>query len=498
MMTPVDRTSLISLTTDLNKARVLCLGDVMLDRFVQGTVERISPEAPIPVLNVSWENNMLGGAGNVVRNITALGAQVHFISAVGNDEAGFDVTRLVGETRGAKATLVNTGLRPTSVKTRFIAGQQQMLRTDWESSEALEAAQREELLSAMREHIGKCDVVVLSDYGKGLLTNGAAADFIALANDAGKPVIVDPKGTDYAIYAGAALITPNRKELAEATGMAVNDDGSVIAAAQWLIDQYSFGAVLATRSQDGMTLVRSDGHVTHLKAEAKEVFDVSGAGDTVVACMSVAMGIGAALEEGADLANVAAGIVVSKTGTAAAYINDVVTAIHHRDIMTAEAKVLDIESLKDQVDLWRRRGLKVGFTNGCFDLLHPGHLSLLHQASLACDKLIVGLNSDASVERLKGPTRPIQGEAARSAVLASLGMVDAVVIFDEDTPMKVIEALLPDILVKGADYTEDQVVGGSVVKAAGGKVVLANLEPGHSTTNTIARLSSDHEAAKKP
>ena len=486
----MDRTLLAALAKDLGNARVLCVGDAMLDRFVQGSVGRISPEAPIPVLKVERENAMLGGAGNVVRNVGALGGSVHFISAVGDDAPGREVRALLDQAKGASSTLIDWGPRPTSVKTRFIAARQQMLRADAESSESVGERIGRRLIDALARHIGDYEVLVLSDYGKGLLANGVAAEMISIAKKAGKAVVVDPKGTDYSAYAGASVVTPNRRELADVTGGAVNDDASVIEAAESLIRGCRFGAVLATRGQDGMTLVRSDDQAIHLTAEAREVFDVSGAGDTVVAALSAAISVGATLENAADIANVAAGVVVGKAGTAAAHVRDVVAAIHRRDPRKAGHKILDIAAMMDEVDRWRGRDLTIGFANGCFDLLHPGHLSLLKQAAAACDRLIVGLNSDASVKRLKGPARPIQDEGARATVLASLGMVDAVVVFEQDTPLELVEALLPDVLVKGEDYGEDEIVGGPAVKAAGGRVLLATLEPGHSTTNTIAKLKA--------
>jgi len=313
---------------------------------------------------------------------------------------------------------------------------------------------------------------------------------IEAARAGGKPVIVDPKGADYSIYSGATMVTPNRKELHDATKMPVQSDAEIIAAANKLIGTCGIERVLVTRSQDGMSLVSSDGSVVHLPAVAREVFDVSGAGDTVVAGMAACLAAGLGLTESAQLANIAAGIVVGKVGTAVAYASDIVAALHQSDLAAGEIKVLDRTAGADQVSVWKHKGHKVGFTNGCFDLLHPGHISLLTQARNGCDKLVVGLNSDASVQRLKGPTRPVQSEAARATVLASLACVDLVVIFDEDTPYELIAALKPDLLVKGSDYTIDKVVGADLVQSWGGSVLLADLVAGQSTTATIARMNS--------
>ncbi|BAE49582.1 D-glycero-beta-D-manno-heptose-7-phosphate kinase [Paramagnetospirillum magneticum] len=483
--------ALVERVEKLRGTMVLCVGDAMLDRFVYGSVERISPEAPIPVLCIERETAMLGGAGNVVRNLVAVGAEPAFVSVVGDDTAGREVTRLVGEHGEIDPCIVVEPGRQTTIKTRFFASHQQLLRADRESRSPVGEAIRAQLLTRIERLLPKAGVMVLSDYGKGVLAEPIAIELIRRAKAAGKQVIVDPKGTDYTIYAGATVVTPNRKELHEATGQAVDSDEQVVAAARQLIDSCGFEAVLVTRSQDGMTLVRADGQIDHLPAEAREVFDVSGAGDTVVATLAAALASGATLPEAAHLANVAAGIVVGKVGTAVAYGDELVVALHREDLTLGEAKIVPVTAAAEVVDRWRRKGQKVGFTNGCFDLLHPGHVSILAQAKGACDKLVVGLNSDASVQRLKGPTRPVQSEASRATVLSSLATVDLVVIFGEDTPLEVIGTLKPDVLVKGADYTIDKVVGADLVQSWGGKVVLAELVNGQSTTNTIKKMNGN-------
>ena len=475
--------------SSLGSATVLCIGDIMLDRFVSGSVDRISPEAPIPVLRILRETSMLGGAGNVVRNLVGLKARALFLSTVGDDTAGREIADMLGDLPLVTPMLeVETG-RQTGIKIRYLAGSQQLLRADRETVQTIADDRAAALLAGIAAHISQCQAMILSDYGKGVLTNDVIRSSIDLAHAAGLPVVVDPKGRDYSIYRGATVVSPNRKELQDATGLPTQTDSDVIAAARHLIDTCGITNVLATRSQDGMTLVQSDGTVTHLPAEAREVFDVSGAGDTVVATLAAALACGAPLPEAAELSNVAAGIVVGKVGTAAVAAHEVVETLHHQDLESSDAKILERDRAAEQVELWRRRGQSVGFTNGCFDLLHPGHLALLRQARAACDRLVVGLNSDASVKRLKGETRPVQTEAARAAVLAALQMVDAVVLFGEDTPYDLICALRPDVLVKGADYTVETVVGADVVMGYGGRVVLAQLEPGQSTTNTIRRMN---------
>jgi D-beta-D-heptose 7-phosphate kinase/D-beta-D-heptose 1-phosphate adenosyltransferase len=469
----------------LKRAQLLVVGDAMLDRYVYGDVRRVSPEAPIPVLAVGREVAMPGGAGNVVRNLTALGAAVAFVSVVGDDQAGADLTGLVGGQQGVEPWLLVQGARLTTQKTRFIAAGQQLLRADQEVAKPIHPRLADRLVKIASDAIAATRLVVLSDYGKGVLAGDTPARIIAAAHAAGRRVVVDPKGTDYARYAGADVITPNRGELAEATGMDVSDGPGIVAAARSLRAAHGFGAVLVTRSEDGMTLVDGAG-ARHFPAEAAEVHDVSGAGDTVVAALAAALAIGRPLAVAARLANIAAGIVVGKVGTAVAREGDILEALD--PARGALRKVASRSVALEQVERWRQRGWRVGFTNGCFDLLHPGHVHLLEQARSWCDRLVVGLNSDASVRRLKGAARPIQGEAARAAVLASLASVDCVTVFEEDTPIELIRALRPDVLVKGADYTIERVVGGELMAEWGGVVKLAELLPGNSTTATVARI----------
>ena len=484
-----DLSHLAQLVEQLPNAKVLCIGDVMLDRFVYGSVTRISPEAPIPIIRVERESAMLGGAGNVARNATALGASVRFLSLVGDDLPGREVMEYVANDKGVEPYIQIERNRPTTIKTRYIAGGQQLLRSDNETTATLAAPTISNLSALAAQLAPDVSAIILSDYGKGVLHGDVVAATIAAARKAVKPVIVDPKGTDYSIYRGATVVTPNRAEAQAATGIDIQSDEDAIAAATKIITECGIENVLLTRSQDGMTLVTSKGEATHLPTEAREVFDVSGAGDTVVACLASAIAGGASLSDAARIANVAAGIVVGKIGTAVVYPDELISVLHHHDLMIGEAKLMPLDRMVDRVERWRRKGYKVGFTNGCFDLLHPGHLSLLQQARSNCDRLIVGLNSDASVKSLKGEARPVQSEAARAAVLGSLETVSGVVIFGEDTPITVIEALKPDILVKGADYTIDKVVGADIVQGYGGKVVLANLADGFSTTSTIARIN---------
>jgi D-beta-D-heptose 7-phosphate kinase/D-beta-D-heptose 1-phosphate adenosyltransferase len=475
----------------LDDVKVLCIGDVMLDRFVYGVVERVSPEAPIPVLLVRETREMLGGARNVVRNLAALGVPTTLVGTVGDDDAGRTVRRLIGNERIIANALADDRARPTTVKTRFVSGGQQLLRLDEESAEALADDAQRNLIGSFDEALSTCDAVILSDYGKGVLSGARETALlghvIAAAIAAGKPVVVDPKGEDYTCYRGAGLLTPNRNELRGATRMPVDGDASIVAAARRLIANCGVAGVLVTRGADGMTLVDGRRAPVHLPALAREVFDVSGAGDTVVAVIAAGLAAGLDTAVAAELANIAAGIVVGKAGTAVVHRDELAQALS--GAVAGRGKVLSHPALADRVAGWRQRGLTVGFANGCFDLIHPGHVSLIDQAAAACDRLVVAINSDASVARLKGPGRPVQNEAARALVLASLAGVDAVVSFDEDTPQALIVAIRPDVLVKGADYARADVVGGDFVESYGGRVLLARLEPGFSTTATIARIN---------
>jgi D-beta-D-heptose 7-phosphate kinase/D-beta-D-heptose 1-phosphate adenosyltransferase len=473
----------------LKSVRVLCVGDVMLDRFVYGHVDRISPEAPIPVLRIEREATMLGGAGNVLRNLIGLGAAAEFVSVVGNDPAGREIAGLVGQLASVEPHILVESRRRTTIKSRFVAGNQQLLRADLETVQMVGEAIDGDIARVVASAIADCAVLALSDYGKGVFSPKGAQTMIAAARSARKPVIVDPKGVDYARYRGAGVLTPNRRELGEAAQMPTETSTEIERAARKVLKLCNADAVLCTRGSEGMSLITSEGDAHHLPAAAREVYDVSGAGDTVVAGLAAGVGAGLRLLDAARFANVAAGVVVGKVGTAVAYAEDLVRALHREDLASGEDKLVLLQQAVDQVALWRQQGLKIGFTNGCFDLLHPGHVALMAKARAACDRLIVGLNSDASTRRLKGEDRPVQTEAARAAVLGSLSTVDLVVVFDEDTPLKMIEALRPDVLVKGADYTLDKVVGAELVRSWGGRVLLAELAPGHSTSATIRRIA---------
>jgi D-beta-D-heptose 7-phosphate kinase/D-beta-D-heptose 1-phosphate adenosyltransferase len=475
---------------DFSKTRVLCVGDIMLDRFAYCETERVSPEAPVPVLRLQETRSMLGGAGNVARNIAALGGQAVLVGLVGRDAAGAEVARLVAATPGIVAAYVDSPARPTICKTRYLASHQQIVRVDEERIGLPDAAEQAGLLDRVAQAVGAADAVVLSDYGKAVLGPEVIAATIARARARGIPVYVDPKGDDFRRYRGATCITPNVRELALAARLPVGDVAALAAAARKVMREAEAAAILVTRSDKGMLLVEGDGPPLVETARAREVYDVSGAGDTVIAVLALAAGAGYPLRQAMHLANAAAGIVVSKLGTATAELDELMLELaqdtHDKEAQRAKHFTLDEADIL--VRRWKGRGLSVGFTNGVFDIVHAGHVALLAAARAECDRLIVALNSDASTRRLKGPSRPVNPLDDRAAVIAALGAVDAVVAFDDDTPLALIQRLKPDVLIKGGDYTKDQVVGAAEVEAAGGRVVLAELVAGHSTTATITRL----------
>lgn len=471
--------------TALAGKRIVVLGDVMMDLFIYGACVRISPEAPIPVVLVEREDAMLGGAGNVARNIAALGGEAVLIGMVGADAAADDLRARIAAEPGITADLL-VDARPTTRKIRYVVGQQQMLRADVERVLPADPAP---LLAAVERALADADALVLSDYAKGVLTPALLRAVIDRARALGKPVIADPKSSNVARYDGVTVLTPNAAEAKLATGLPCGDDDEAAAVATALLAHMPDSeAVLVTRGPRGMTLGRRDRPLQHLSTVAREVFDVSGAGDTVVASVALALAAGLDLSVATELGNIAAGIAVSKAGTAVVTAHELVLAVNAGDIDPSRRKVLSLEDGVEVVGRWRRNNEAIGFTNGCFDLLHPGHVAQLAQAKATCDRLVVGLNTDASVRRLKGPERPVQDQDARATVLAALEAVDLVILFDDETPLRLIEAIRPDVLIKGKDYRIEQVVGADLVLGYGGRVVLADMVPGQSTTGIIARL----------
>ena len=474
----------------LSEQTILCIGDLMLDDFVYGEVSRISPEAPAPIIAVRRNEVVIGGAGNVARNIASLGATCLFIAVVGEDDSARVLMSALGQESSVEPYLVVDRQRVSTRKIRFVSERHSthLLRADWEEANPVGADSEQALINHAINLMPRVGAVVLSDYAKGVLTPRVVSAVIAAARSLDKPVIVDPKGTDYSVYRGATVITPNRQELAIATRSPAITDEEVIAAAEALGRLVDSDAVLVTRSEDGMTLVASGQAPVQIPAFPVRVRDVSGAGDTVVAVLSTMLAMGADFESASRAANAAAAVVVGKRGTAAVTPAELRARILPAASLASEEKIIfDWSQLDERLDEWRRQGLRIGFTNGCFDLLHPGHITVLAKARAACDRLVVGLNSDASVGRLKGDDRPVQDEHARADVLAALAAVDLVVVFPQDTPLELIRKVRPKILVKGGDYRPDQVVGGDIVTADGGEVILVDLVPGHSTTQLVKR-----------
>ncbi|HTV78504.1 MAG TPA: D-glycero-beta-D-manno-heptose 1-phosphate adenylyltransferase [Steroidobacteraceae bacterium] len=477
-----DLSPLLSALDRYPNLTVWVVGDLMLDEYVMGAVDRVSPEAPVPVVRVRDTELRLGGAANVARQVAALGAKVILAGTAGEDAAGADLLRLCAasgiDTRG----VVRVAKRRTTRKLRVLGHSQQLLRLDWEDLDPCDAAVCAQLLAALGA--AAPDAVILSDYAKGVLTPEIIAAVCRRAGQA--PVVVDPKSRDFTRYRGATTVTPNLRELELASGVSLDPTraDTVAAAARPLIAAAGLSSMVVTLSEHGMLVVPAAGPAIPVPASRREVFDVTGAGDTAIAVLTLSLAAGTPLAAAARLANAAAGVSVGQVGAVA------VDADSIRSELTAspEAKVLPRAELAARAASWRIAGKRIVFTNGCYDLLHAGHLSLLHGAAKLGDILVLAINSDASVRRLKGPERPLVPQAERAALLAALGCVDAVTVFDEDTPLATIEAVRPHVLVKGADYTADQVVGREIVEAGGGRVALVPLLPQKSTSALVERI----------
>jgi D-beta-D-heptose 7-phosphate kinase/D-beta-D-heptose 1-phosphate adenosyltransferase len=478
------------------KARVLCVGDLMIDRFVQGDVERISPEAPVPVFRWSSEKQMLGGVGNVVANVKSLGASAAVAARIGRDTDGETATALLAR-HGAETLLISSNAVPTIQKTRFVAQGNHVMRMDREMIAPLAPEEETELLSKISARLNDFDIVILSDYAKGLVSPSFSAALINACRAASVPVYVDPKGCDYSKYAGATLVKPNRKELEAVCGVKFNPAApdftdQIVSCARNLISDTKIEKIVVTLSERGMVFVPDDGgEPVFVAAKVREVSDVSGAGDTTMAALAVARAAGATFCEAMAIANAAAGIVVGKVGTATVSPAELKNAlVHgHSETMPFADKIMSPDELASKTLAWQKEGLRVGFTNGCFDCLHCGHLSSLYQAKEHCDRLVVAVNSDASVRRLKGASRPIQDERTRTLVLAGLELVDAVVVFDYDTALPVVEKIRPDVIAKEG-YSIDKWPEGRFVESYGGKAVFLKRVDGYSTSALANRMGA--------
>ena len=479
---------------DFKNVRILVLGDVMLDRYIMGEVRRISPEAPVPVLRIKERYEVPGGAGNVGNNLAKLGCEPILLGVIGDDAEGAALKGLCVQNE-MRDMLVVDRMRPTITKTRIVAKDQQLLRLDDELLDLLPDLVRTELLDRFEKSVAGCRAVVLSDYGKGIFqTPGFCQAVISLASKHGVPVFVDPKGKEWERYRNATCITPNGAELEEVAEVSVRGEAQLVGEAEKVMERYGAEWVLVTRGSKGMCLVGRRNAPLVIPTIAREVYDVSGAGDTVIAVLAACVACGSNLPEAARIANTAAGIVVGKLGTQPVTAAELEYALQLEESgvngIRYVGKSGTLESAQMQTQIWRSSGNRIVFTNGCFDLLHPGHIHLLEEARALGDRLIVGLNSDGSVKRLKGPQRPILPESDRMLLLKALSCVDLVIVFEEDTPVRLIEALRPDVLVKGADYLPEQVVGREFVESYGGRVALVGLVDGQSTTRIAQKLAS--------
>jgi D-beta-D-heptose 7-phosphate kinase/D-beta-D-heptose 1-phosphate adenosyltransferase len=480
------------LESGFSKLKVLVVGDLMLDRYILGEVERISPEAPVPVLRHAQRYERPGGAANVAMNLAGLGCQAYLCGFWGNDREQVELAALL-EPAKIDTTGVVSSSQPTISKTRIVARTQQLLRLDVESREPVPYVELERLEARAVALVGKVHAVILSDYAKGALTVEICQAIIRAARRLGVPVLADPKTRDLSKYSGATTICPNLSELSLATGVPARDTAALLAAGHRQMEEHDFAFLTVTMSEKGIRILdRKAGPEGdyYSPARAREVFDVSGAGDTVIATLAASLAGGLHVHTAVELANLAAGIVVGKVGTVPIAQHELVAALTPSTDAASVEKILDLERVKLRVAEWRASGQTVVFTNGCFDLLHVGHITLLEDCRRFGAKLVLGLNTDASVQRLKGPTRPVVSERDRARVMAALASVDAVVLFGEDTPLELIQALKPDVLVKGGDYTVETVVGHEEVLAAGGRVEIVPTVEGFSTTNIIRKLTA--------
>ena len=467
-------------------SEILVVGDVMLDRYFEGVVERVSPEAPVPVVRVLRTFDRPGGAANTAVNIAALGGRPMLVGVTGRDAAAETVRALVEATGVAGESLVSVDTVPTTVKTRLLDGHQQVARFD-EERPFDDADARVSLCTLIEARLPRARLTVISDYAKGVCDTAVCRTVIDGGRRHGTQVIVDPKGTDFAKYAGAAVITPNQGEAAAVVGFAIRDAEDGLRAARWIRDAFEITSVIVTLGDKGLVMVGPD-RAAVIPTRARRVCDVTGAGDTMVAMLAVALAEGTAIEEACHLANAAAGLQVARIGATTVTRQEVHVSLERPPV--AADKIMKLERLASMVRHARAEGRRIGFTNGCFDMLHHGHVAVLEAAAAECDVLVVGLNSDASVRRLKGPTRPVVPAESRRAVLAALSSVAWVCEFDDDTPLELIRAIEPDVLVKGGDYTVDTIVGADLVLARGGRVMTVPLVPHASTTSLVDRVLS--------
>jgi len=476
------------------RPKILVVGDLILDEYIWGGVHRISPEAPVPILETRSENLALGGAANVANNLVGLGCEVHLCGAIGQDEKGDKLLQTIHDRSIQTEGIFRFVHRPTTSKMRIIAHNQQILRVDKEDNRPITEETEKKLIQYINQVIPGVDGIICSDYHKGILTEKVIKAVMHRAQKSQKPVIVDPKSSDFSLYKGATIITPNLKEVARSVPIKIEDNEDLGRAAEYLLNLTKAQAILITQGKDGMSLYQNKEKLVSIPTVAKEVFDVTGAGDTVISVFSMAVFVGFDYEEAAWLSNMAASVVVGKVGTAVVTLTEI-NEFLQEELLRTSRTVLELEELKKIISMAKSTDKKVVFTNGCFDIIHGGHIEFLKKAKSMGDILIVGLNTDQSVKKLKGENRPIKNEQERANILSALKYIDYITLFGETTPEKLIREIRPDILVKGNDYKIDEVVGREIVEGYGAKVELIPIVHGHSTTNTLEKIMEKHKAS---
>jgi len=482
----------LSALKKFENATVLCVGEVVLDHFIYSDTRRLSSEAPIPVMLFERDTNMLGGSGNVVANIKSLGAKPILVSVLGSDSQDEAIKNKLKEGGVVDATVVEKG-RQTTVKSRYMCKGQQVFRYDIENPVKIKAETENRLLDSMKKHMKKAGVVILSDYGQGVLTDRVIAVTIRVAKKYGVPVVVDPRRDDFSIYRGATIVKPNLKELETASGQIITKDGEMYKAAVKVMKESGIENILVTRDKDGMSLISGKESLCNIKSKVKEVYDVSGAGDTVIAALSIGIANREDMYINAFIANLAAGVAVGKSGTATVTVDEIKLSLEESlykekfMLLNTSLKIFDRKAAANKVDFLKIKNIKVGFTNGCFDMIHQGHLSSLRQARMKCDFLIVGVNDDASTRKIKGSGSPVQPQDTRAEILAAMEFVDMVVIFNEESVQKTIEIIQPNVIFKGSDYKGKHIPGKEFVESYGGKCVLLDLDKNFVVTSTIKK-----------
>jgi len=482
----INQSKLEHIITNIQSKKVLVIGDIMLDKYIFGSVSRISPEAPIPIINIENTKLLEGGAGNVIKNLNSLNIKTSFISIIGNDLSGKFLKTHFKKLKNVEYALLQDNNRKTTLKTRYIANGQQLFRTDEETVSPLNAIFKKKIFQYFKLFIKQADIVIFSDYGKAIfIEENFCQKLIKYAARAKKKIVVDPKGDNFQKYKGAYFITPNSKEAFNATHIDPRDNKLADKCGKYIINKQWAQNILLTRGENGLSLILKN-NTYHIKSNAEEVFDVTGAGDTVIALFSAALSLTNNNVESAHFANLGASIAVKKLGTTSVSQSEILEV--SKEIL--KAKTLSSSSLLDNLNNWRANKYTIGFTNGCFDLMHAGHIDMLKKASESCDKLIVAVNSDQSIKRLKGDKRPILNLEARKKLLQSLEMVDFVISFKEDTPLELIKKIKPNILYKGADYKINEIVGADFIKKNGGSVIRIDLTKNQSTTKLISMINN--------